>query len=122
MEISSDLKEKIENNALSVATVDSKGKPHCIAVGFCKVVDNKIIITDNFMSETPRNIKSNPSIAITLYSRNWEDDCWGFEIRGTAKYFKEGKWRDFVKSLKENKGCSAKGAIVITVEKIKKLS
>lgn len=97
-------------------------KTHCIAVGGAKVVDNKIVITDNFMVETPKNIMRNPSIAIVVYSRTWEEDCWGYEIRGTAEYFKEGKWRDLIKDLKINKGLSAKGAIVVSVEKIKSLA
>ncbi len=102
--------------------MNDKRIPHCIAVSFCKVIDNKIIITDNFMVETPRNIMNNSNVAIAIYSRNWEENCWGFELVGTAEYLREGKWIKFVKSLEENKGLPAKGAIVITVSKIRKLS
>lgn len=117
-----ELKEVIESNVLSVATVSEDNKPHCIAVVYAKVVDDKIIITDNYMAETVKNITQRPSISIAVYTRTWEKKCWGYEIRGTAKYFSEGKWRDFVKTIDGNKNEPAKGAIVITVEKIKKLA
>jgi len=116
------IKNKVEGSALSLATVDSENKPHCVAVGFAKVVDGKIVITDNYMAKTPKNIANNSNIALTFYSRNWEEDCWGFEIRGTAEYHTEGKWRDFVKGLEGNEGMPAKGAIIVTVETIKKLA
>lgn len=117
-----DLKTKIEGNALSLATVSLDGTPHCIVVGFCKIVDGKIVITDNCMVETTKNIVRNPRVSIALYSRDWENDCWGFELRGKAEYFKEGGAVDFVRKLKENKDAYPKGAIVVTVDKIKKLA
>lgn len=122
MKINDELKELIENNAIALSTVDSKGNPHIIAVGFCKVVEGKIIITDNYMNETPKNIEKNNNIALAVWSRNWEEKCRGFEIKGTAEYFTEGKWRDFVKGLPENKNYPAKAAIVVSVQKIKELA
>jgi len=122
MKIDKALKAIIEKEALALSTVDSDKKPHTIAVGFAKVVEDKIIITNNYMTETPKNIKQNNNIAIAVWNRNWEDDCRGFELRGTAEYVTEGKWKDFVKALPENKKYPAKGAIVVIVNKIKKLA
>ena len=127
MKINKDLKNKIESNALSLATVNSNEKPHLIVVTSAKVVDDKIILTANYMSSTLKNIKQNPNIAITVHSRNWEEDEWGYEITGTAKFFDSGKWKEFVQKIPENaeeiaKGATLKGAVVITVNKINKLA
>lgn len=122
MKIDENLKKLIEGNAMALATTDKNGNPHAIAVGFAKVIDDKIIITDNYMSETPINLKRNNNIALAVWSRNWETDCKGFELKGAAEYFTSGKWKEFVKKLPENKDYPAKAAIVVTVTKIKKLA
>jgi len=57
--IDKELKKLIESNALAFATVDKKGNPHCIAVGFVKVVSkNELLITDNYMAQTGENVKA----------------------------------------------------------------
>jgi len=122
-EITPEMKELIEKNALALATIDSEGNPHCIAVGFPKVVSkNQILITDNYMAETRRNIQNNKNVALVVWCDNWKETCSGYELKGTTEYFKEGKWRDFVKNIPENKGEPCKGAILVTVNKIKKLA
>ena len=122
MKIDESLKKLIEENAMALTTVDENGSPHAIAIGFAKVIDDKIIITDNYMSETPANLKRNNNVALAVWSRNWEDDCKGFELKGTAEYLTSGEWKEFVEKLPENKDYPAKAAIVITVTKIKKLA
>jgi predicted pyridoxine 5'-phosphate oxidase superfamily flavin-nucleotide-binding protein len=122
-EISEDLKALIENNALALATVDAEGKPHCIAVGYAKVVeDNQILITDNFMAETRNNIQKKPFVSLSVWTRNWEEESEGYELKGTAEYFDKGEWRDKVKKIPENRDEPCKGAILVTVNKIKKLA
>ena len=115
MKISKEIRTIIEKNPISIATT-SKGKPHVIAVSFAKVKGNKIIITDNYMKTTAENIRKNPNISIVA----WNKKLIGYQIDGRAKYFNKGKYRDFIKSLKENKGYPAKGAILITITKIRK--
>lgn len=123
VKISKELKKLIEGNALAFATVDKAGNPHCIAVGYPKVVNkDKIIITDVAMNETIKNIKRNNNVSLTVWNRNWEENCVGYELRGTAEYFTSRKWKEFVDKMPENKEYKPKGAILITVNKIKKLS
>lgn len=108
---------------LALATVSNEGKPHCIAVGYAKVVArNKIVITDVAMRETIANIKRNPSIALAVWSRNWEEECVGYELKGEAKHFTSGKWKEFVERMPENKELKPKGAILIEIKRIKELS
>jgi len=120
--INKSLKELIETNALALAT-SNKNNPHCIAVGFAKVLSkNQILITDNYMHTTPENIKNNSNIAIAIWNRDWEKDCKGYEIIGKAEYFTKGKYHEIIKQIPENKGLSCKGAILISVSKIKRLA
>ena len=114
------IKKMIENNALAFATVTSKRKPHCIAVGDVKVIGkNQLLIGDVYFVETNKNIKANKNVSLSVWTRNWEKDCHGYEFRGTAKYFNSGKWLEQVKKV--HKGFHPKGAILITLSKIKKL-
>lgn len=120
-EISSGLKKLIEDNALALATISADGFPHNIAVACCKVVDDKIVISNSHIYETIVNLSVNNHISLAVWHKDWEDVFVGFEIKGSAENFTEGKWLDFVKKLPENDGYDIKSAIVITVESIKKL-
>jgi hypothetical protein len=108
-------KNCIEKSVISFASVKNN-KPHQIAVACVKVMNNKIIITDNFMKETKSNLKNNTNISLIFWGSKG-----GYELRGNANYFSSGKWMDFVRNIKENKSFKPKGAIVISINKIKKL-
>ncbi len=121
--ITEEIKKLIEGNVLAFASVDEQGNPHCIAVAFTKVVSpNQILITDNYMVKTIRNIQKNPNVALVVWNKDWEEKCVGYEFSGTAQYFAEGEWFERVKELPENKEEPCKGAILITVNKVKKLA
>jgi predicted pyridoxine 5'-phosphate oxidase superfamily flavin-nucleotide-binding protein len=60
--------------------VDENGNPHCIAVVFVKVVSkNQILVTDNYMVQTTKNIQRNPSVALTVWNKDWKENCIGYE-------------------------------------------
>lgn len=110
------LKKYIERSVLAVGTLYSK-QPHVIAVSCVKVLSkNKVLITDNFMRKTTRNIKKNNKISLCLWGNQG-----GYEITGTANYYNKGKWLNFVKSMKKNKGLPAKGAIIVNIKNISQL-
>lgn len=112
-------KELLEKEAVAVATISSDGSPNLIAVAYVKVVSsNTIVITDNFMKQTPENLKKDPRICLAVWTKDWEE---GYKFIGKAEYQTVGRWADFVKAMKENEGMSAKGAIVVDVEQIYKL-
>lgn len=122
VKINEELKTLIEENALGFATADENGNPHCIAVGCVKVVsENQILITDDYIVETTKNIQKNPSVALAVWNKEWREDCVGYELKGTAEYFTEGKWYEIMKQNPETEGEPRKGAIVVTIEKIKEL-
>lgn len=111
-----DIKNKIERATIALASMNSEGKPHNIVIMDAKVRNEKIIITNNYMKTTIENIRNNPNISLVF----WEGKK-GWRIDGKATYHNSGKWLDFVKSLKENEGYPAKGALMINVEKIENL-
>ena len=76
----------------------------------------------NYLVQTTKNIQDNPNVALAVWSRNWEDECEGYELKGGAEYFKEGKWIEEIKKIPENEGMSCKGAILVTVGNIKRLA
>jgi predicted pyridoxine 5'-phosphate oxidase superfamily flavin-nucleotide-binding protein len=115
-------KNIIENNPLALSTINQNNDPHCNVVAYVKVVEDKLLITDNYMFTTKENIKSNPNVCLVVWNKDWETKCTGYRIKGKAEYFNEGKWCDFVKEMPENKGYPCKGAILITIEDIKKLA
>jgi len=108
------LKKYIEKSILSLAT-SKNNKPHQIAVSAVKVLGDNLIITNNFMQETKRNIASNNKVSLIFWGNKG-----GYELRGNAKYFSSGKWFNFVKNMGENKNFNPKGAIVVKIKQIKK--
>lgn len=122
MKIDNELKKLIEDNALALASINEHGNPHCIAVAFAKVVsEDEILITNNFIVETEKNILKNPNVALTVWNKEWKEKCMGYELTGNGSYFTEGKWYDMIKEMPENKEYPCKGAFVIKITKIKKL-
>lgn len=119
--INKELKKLIEENALALATIDEHCNPHCIAVADVKVVSkNRILIGDNYLVETVKNIRRNSNVALVVWDKNWKRNCVGYELKGVVKYFKTGRWREMVKRI--HKGFPAKGAILVTIKKIRRLA
>jgi predicted pyridoxine 5'-phosphate oxidase superfamily flavin-nucleotide-binding protein len=116
--ITPEAKKIIENNPVAFSTVDKKNKPNVIGVAFAKAVsENKIIITDNYMKQTKSNLKFNNNVCLAVWNNKWK----GYKLIGKARYFETGKWKTFIENMPENKGLSAKGAILITISKIIRL-
>jgi len=111
-----DIKDNIEKATIAVATVDSDNKPHAIAIMYAKIKGGKVVITNNYMSSTIKNLENNPYVSLVF----WEGEE-GFRIDGKVEYFDSGEWLDYVKGLPENKGHPANGALVISIESIKEL-
>lgn len=100
-------KKLVEKSIIALATCRNN-KPHVIPIACAKVLGKSIIITDNFMKRTKSNIQNNKNVELTFWKNNKT-----YIINGKASYYNNGKWLDFVKKMKENKGLPAKGAVVI---------
>lgn len=121
MIISLGMKKFIEQNALGLATVDKNGNPHNIAVAYCKVVKNKLIISNAHIRKSIANIKLNPKVALVVWNKGWEKACVGYEILGTAENHTRGQWLEFVKNLPDNEGYTIKSALVVEIKEIRQL-
>lgn len=104
-------------NPIVLATVDESCKPHVIFVSGQEIMDDKIIVTDNYMVKTKNNIINNKNIALLSFDKNFEKS---FEIKGEAEYRGEGELLEFVKKLDANKNFFPKGAIAIAIKEINK--
>jgi len=113
-----EIKKIIEENAVALASIDVDGNPYCIAVAYVKVKDDKIVITANYMNTTLENIKNNVNVCLVVWDKDWK----GYQIKGKAEYFEEGEWMDCVKAIPENKDEPCKGALVVEINNVKKLS
>jgi predicted pyridoxine 5'-phosphate oxidase superfamily flavin-nucleotide-binding protein len=109
------IKNIIEDNPIALSTVMADGKPNAVGVAYVKVVsDTEIVITDNYMNQTPKDILNNKNVCLLVWDKNMK----GYKMTGQAEYFSFGKWLDFVKKLSENEGLPAKGAILVKIDKI----
>ena len=108
-------KKLIEQNPLALATASKAGRPNVIGVAFVKVVSGKaLLVSDNFMSQTRRNLAANNSVCLAVWDKQWK----GCKLVGKAEYHSEGKWARMVKAMPENKGLPAKGAILVKIAKV----
>ena len=109
------IKKLIQKNPLAFATVGTGNKPNVIGVACVKVVSkSQLLITDNFMGQTIKNLKKNSAVSLAVWDRKGK----GCKLSGLARYYDRGIWRSCVRQLPENKGLPAKGAIVVTVQKL----
>ena len=62
VKITDEMKEvSLKSQGWALATVSKEGIPNVIAVGCVKIIsDNEILLADNFMNKTEKNIKANP--------------------------------------------------------------
>jgi len=111
----SEIKRIIENNPVAFATVTDGDKPNVIGVACVKVVsDNQILITDNYMNQTKKNILENKNVCLVVWDKNLK----GYKLIGEASYYASGEWKEFVERMEENKGLPAKGAILVKISEI----
>ena len=98
----------------------ANGEPNVVPVTFKDVTDDgKLLVGDVFLETTLNNIQANDGkIAISVYdAKNLE----GYQVKGTAEYVTEGAVVDTFKAMVEkmfNGAATAKGALIITPEKV----
>lgn len=95
-------------------------EPNVVPVAFKDVTeDGKLAVGDVFLETTLKNLKANGGrIAISVYDAKSLE---GYQIKGTAEYVTEGAVVDTFKAMVEkmfNGAATAKGALVITPEKV----
>lgn len=109
----------LKNGMWDLATC-SDGEPNVVPVAFKDVTDDgKLVVGDVFLDTTLKNIKVNDGkIAISAYDAQSLE---GYQIKGTAEYVTDGELVNTFKAMVEkmfNGAATAKGALVITPEKV----
>ena len=96
-----------EGKEIILSTSSNECKPNAnivISLGF---IDDKILIADNQMNQTYKNIEKNPNVClIGKYVR----------IKGTAKSFDSGKYFDIC--CEKDKSYVVKHAILISIDEV----
>ena len=116
IKISNAQKKLIEKQVLALASSDLNNKPNVVAVACCKVVaKDKILVTDNFMNKTRKNLLVNKNVALAVWSKDGEE---GYQFKGKAEYLTSGKWKKMVDEDPDNKGLAHKGAVLVTIGEI----
>lgn len=113
------VKKLLKESMWDLATC-ANGEPNVVPVAFKDVTpDGKLVVGDVFLDTTLKNLDANGGkIAISVYDAKSLE---GYQIKGVAEYVTEG---DVVKTFKAmveqmfNGGATAKGALVITPEKV----
>ena len=94
-------------------------EPNAIPVAFKDVTeDGKLVVGDVFLNVTLKNIEANGKIAVSACDPQTLE---GYQIKGTAEHITEGEIVDTFKKLVSdmfNGAVTAKGALVITPEKV----
>ena len=113
------VKKLLKANMWDLATC-ANGEPNVVPVAFKDVTsDGKLVVGDVFLDTTLKNLAADDGkIAISIYDAKSLE---GYQIKGTAEYVTEGDTVKPFKTMVEqmfNGGATAKGALIITPEKI----
>ena len=113
------VKKLLKESMWDLATC-ANGEPNVVPVAFKDVTpDGKLVVGDVFLDTTLKNLAANDGkIAISVYDAKSLE---GYQIKGVAEYVTEGEVVKTFKAMVEqmfNGGATAKGALIITPEKV----
>ena len=101
---------------LPIATADKSGKPNVVFVTMWKVLDDEtLLIVDNFMNKTRRNIEANPNMAIVAYDSESKKS---YQIKGNVDIESRGDRFSNAKEMADAKKLPGKAAVVFHVKEI----
>ena len=113
------VKKLLKESMWDLATC-ANGEPNVVPVAFKDVTpDGKLVVGDVFLDTTLKNLVANGGkIAISVYDAKSLE---GYQVKGVAEYVTEGEVVKTFKAMVEqmfNGGATAKGALIITPEKV----
>ncbi|MCM1565221.1 MAG: pyridoxamine 5'-phosphate oxidase family protein [Dehalobacter sp.] len=107
-----------KQDVFPVATAALDGTPNVMPMSFVKVLDeDSVLIVDNFMNKTRKNLETNPVIAVSIWDMQSRKS---YQIKGKAAFVDSGKIFDNAKAWVAEKmpSLQPKAAVVLKVEKI----
>lgn len=109
-----DMMDAIEKDLVFLATTSSEGIPNVVPIGFARPIDDgNILIADNYMKKTRKNIEENPNVALVTKDAQKNP----YQFKGTAEIFESGKIFDEVVEWAQNvmSKLNPKAAIVVKI-------
>lgn len=98
-----------------MTTVDQNGMPNTIYVTCVQMIsDTQIVIADNKMHKTRENLKSGTPVCL-LYITDAKE---AFQIKGSARYEREGAVFEGMKSGWLDPEYAGRAAVIVTVEAV----
>jgi uncharacterized protein len=117
MTMTKEMMEAVEKDLVFVATATKDGVPNVVPIGFARPLDDEtILIADNYMNKTRKNLEKNPKISIVTKDAM---KC-PYQFKGTVEIFESGKYFDTVTEWGQNAmtKLTPKAAILMKVEEI----
>ena len=117
MTMTEEMMDAIEKDLVFLATASGEGIPNVVPIGFARPIDSeKILIADNYMKKTRKNIEENPNVSIITKDAQKNP----YQFKGTAKIFQSGKIFDEVFEWAQNvmTKLNPKAAIVVKITEI----
>ena len=104
--------EVLRANTIVALSTSLHDQPRSVFVELNKILEDKLILTDNQMQITRDNLLQNPQVCVLATAPGYS---LFLLIQGTATYYTEGEYFDYVKDLPSNAGYVPKGAVVIDI-------
>ena len=114
MTMTDDMMDAIEKDLVFLATTSSEGIPNVVPIGFARPIDDgNILIADNYMKKTRKNIEENPNVALVTKDAQKNP----YQFKGPAEIFESGKIFDEVVEWAQNvmSKLNPKAAIVVKI-------
>ena len=101
---------------LPIATADKSGKPNVVFVTMWKILDDEtLLIVDNFMNKTRKNLEENPNAAVVTYDSEIKKS---YQLKGVVDLETQGDRYAIAEEMARAKNRPAKVAIIFHVEEI----
>ncbi|UWG95548.1 pyridoxamine 5'-phosphate oxidase family protein [Dehalobacter sp. DCM] len=117
--LSSEIKSVFsKQDVFPVATASSDGTPNVVPMTFVKILDDdKLLIVDNFMNKTKKNIDTNPIMAVSIWDMQTGKS---YQIKGSTTVVDSGSVFEEAQTWVKEKmpQLQPKGAVILTIEKI----
>ena len=114
--ITQDMKDIAAKSSVFVlATADKSGKPNGVPIGIVRIKDDEVVLADNFMLKTRKNLEENPVAAVSYWSN---EDRYGYQLKGKARIETTGEYyEETARGMEERKiPFKPKAVVVVTVE------
>jgi len=119
VEIPGELIEQAKKaGVLHLGTASKDGVPNVAPMGAVMIEGDKILIANNFMNKTMKNILENPQVTVLVWSREI-GNC--FQLKGTAEIMKDTPEHKKMRNMLEEKAPGkypCKELVVISVKEI----